>query len=73
MATSTLFDKLKIVSQNQKKYIKENLQTRGELPWKYQILIALGFWFLLFAVMFIVWKPDTQWSVIIIASIGSAS
>ncbi|MCG3225994.1 MAG: hypothetical protein H7645_03685 [Candidatus Heimdallarchaeota archaeon] len=71
MATSTLFDKLKTVSQNQKKNIKENLQTRGELPWKYQILIVLGFWFLLFLVMFVLWNPNSQWGVIIIASVGS--
>ncbi|MCG3222509.1 MAG: hypothetical protein H7641_14100 [Candidatus Heimdallarchaeota archaeon] len=71
MATSTLFDKLKTVSQNQKKNIKENIQTRGELPWKYQILIVLGFWFFLFIIMFILWDPNYQWVVIIIASVGS--
>ncbi|NPD90423.1 MAG: hypothetical protein HGN29_17050 [Asgard group archaeon] len=71
MATSTLFDKLKTVSQNQKKNIRENLQTRGELPWKYQILITLGFWFVLFIVMFILWDPNSQWGVILIASVGS--
>jgi hypothetical protein len=71
MATSTLFDKLKSVSKNQKDSIKESLQTQGELPWLYQILIAIIFWFLLFIIMFLIWDTTAQWGAIIIASIGS--
>ena len=71
MATSTLFNKLKSVSRNQKDSIKESLQTQGELPWLYQILIAIFFWFVLFIIMFLLWDTNAQWGAIIIASIGS--
>ncbi|MEE9410445.1 MAG: hypothetical protein V3V41_05920, partial [Candidatus Heimdallarchaeota archaeon] len=69
--TSTLLNKIKHITQEQKKSIRERLISKGEFPWFFQIIIAIGFWFILFILLLIIWNPIMKWIIVVIAVVGA--
>ena len=69
--TSTILSKVKNFTKSQKESIKETLKTKGELPWRVQIMIALFFWIFFFVLLLLAWNPIARWSLFIIAIVGA--
>ncbi len=69
--TSTILSKLKDISSKQKRNIKSSLESQGELPLVFQIVVAIIFWILLFVILLVTWNPAARWIIIIIAVVGA--
>ncbi len=69
--TSTILSKLKDISSKQKRNIKTSLETQGELPLLFQIVVVIIFWILLFVILLVTWNPASRWIIIIIAVVGA--
>jgi len=69
--TSTILSKLKDISNKQKRNIKSSLESQGELPLVFQIVVAIIFWIFLFVILLLTWNPASRWIIIIIA-VGGA-
>jgi len=69
--TSTILLKVKNFTKSQKESIKETLHSKGEFPWRIQILIALFFWIFFFVLLLLIWNPNTRWVLFIIAIVGA--
>lgn len=68
---STLYGKLKRFGSNQKESIRENLCTKGELPWLFQIFGAVIFWFLIFIIFVALVTPAQRWIIVLVAVVGA--
>lgn len=68
---STLYGKLKRFGSNQKESVRENLCTKGELPWLFQIFGAVIFWFLLFIIFVALVTPAQRWIIVLVAIVGA--
>ena len=68
---STLYGKLKRFGSNQKESVRENLCTKGELPWLFQIFGAVIFWFLLFIIFVAIVTPAQRWIIVLVAIVGA--
>ncbi|MCK4972891.1 MAG: hypothetical protein KAS52_06190, partial [Candidatus Heimdallarchaeota archaeon] len=69
--SSTILSKLKDISSKQKRNIKSSLETQGELPLVFQIVVAIIFWIFLFVILLLTWNPSSRWIIIIIAVVGA--
>ncbi|MHA1347868.1 MAG: hypothetical protein ACTSO3_15815, partial [Candidatus Heimdallarchaeaceae archaeon] len=68
---STILSKLKDISSKQKSNIKSSLETQGELPFVFQIAVAIIFWGFLFVILLVTWNPSSRWIIILIAIVGA--
>jgi hypothetical protein len=68
---STLYGKLKKFGSKQKDSIRENLCTKGEFPWIFQIFGAVIFWFLIFLIFVALVNPAQRWIIVVVAVIGA--
>ncbi|MHA1551682.1 MAG: hypothetical protein ACTSQC_07035 [Candidatus Heimdallarchaeaceae archaeon] len=69
--SSTILSKLKDISSKQKRNIKSSLETQGELPLVFQIVVAIIFWIFLFVILLLTWNPSSRSIIIIIAVVGA--